>query len=352
MSPLAAYRLALLLVTALAALHGAAADAQELPRAAVPTDPDVERIRAAYEYGRYADVLERAQERIDRGGLPREGLIELHKYAGLAAFHEGKRSESERHFAALLRLDPDHALDPFAVPPPAIAAFEAVRKELAPQLELIRQQLRLDEERVRREGEARELARRAEEERRRRIEEMSRRVTVRTIHQRSFLVNFVPFGAGQFQQGRPVAGWVLASLQGALALTSIVAYLAYDQLLERRSVVVDTISRPLTLTQEGIPPEKVNQAKAWRVVKYASAGAFYTMYGYGVVDALYHHERETISESSIQLPPEPEQPAPAQPPPEAPPAPDPHRVHSKAAAPRGFLFPTSGGLGAGFTLQF
>jgi hypothetical protein len=324
------------------AVTAPAAPAQAQERPATSPDPELDGVRAAYAYGRYADVLTRARERIDRGALPRETLVELHKYAGLAAFNLSQPADAERHFGALLRLDPDFALDPFAVPPPAIALFERVRKELAPQLELIRQQLRLDAERRRRETEERDRRRREEEERRRRLEEMSRRITVRTIERRSFLVNFVPFGAGQFQQGRTTAAVVLASLQGAFALTSVVAYLAYDGLLERDvDAVVDAVGGPITITRIGIRPERQREANAWRLVKYASAGAFYTLYGYGVVDALYHHEDERISESTLQLPTEPALPA-------IPPA-------SEAPAPdsvRGFLFPTPGGIGAGFTLWF
>jgi tetratricopeptide (TPR) repeat protein len=347
-----ALRPLLLFGIALAVLRSAPAHAQEPPSATAP-NPEIDRLRAVYEYGRYSDVLERAQERIDRGGLPREALVELHKLAGLSAFNLGNGQAAERHFGALLRLDPDYALDPFAVSPPAIAAFEQMRKDLAPQLELIRQQLRLDQERLRREAEERELARRVEEERRRRLEEVSRRLTVQTVHKRSFLVNFVPFGAGQFQQDRPVAGAVLASLQGALALTSIIAYLAYDGILQERSVVVDTVSGPVTFTRKGIPPEREKEANAWRLVKYASAGAFYTLYGYGVVDALYHHKSETITESTIQPPSEPVQPA--SPPPDVPRTPAPERLHDsepKPPPPRAFLFPMSGGVGAGLTLQF
>lgn len=327
-------------VAALTALGGAPALAQEV-RPGASADAELAGVRAAYEYGRYADVLARVRERVDRGGLSREALIELHKYAGLAAFNLSQSPEAERHFAALLRLDPDFALDPFAVPPPAIALFEQVRKTLAPQLEVIRQQLRVDAERQRRESEERENRRRAEEERRRRLEEMSRKITVRTVQRRSYLVNFVPFGAGQFQQDRTVAGVVLASLQGAFALTSVVAYLAYDGLIEREPISVEALGGPITVIREGIRPERQGAANAWRLVKYASAGAFYTLYGYGVVDALYHHQDEAISESTLQLPTEPELP-PSLPPPNVPPA----------ERPRGFLFSTPGGLGAGLTLQF
>jgi hypothetical protein len=341
MSAPAARTAAVFLALAVATAPGSHLQAQE-PRPGGSAQTELDGVRAAYQYGRYDDVLQRAREIIDRGGVDRDTLVELHRLAGLAAFNLSQNGDAERHFAALLRLNPDYALDPFAVPPPAIALFERVRKDLAPQLELIRQQLRIDAERQRRETEERDRRRREEEERRRRLEELSRRLTVRTVEKRSFLVNFVPFGAGQFQQGRTTAAVVLASLQGVFALTSIVAYLAYDGLLETQSVVVDTVGGPVTLTRVGIPPARQRAANAWRLTKYGSAAAFYTLYGYGVADALYHHEDAVISESTLQLPPE--QTPPANPPP-SPAAPAPE-------GPRGFLFPTSGGIGAGLTLRF
>jgi TM2 domain-containing membrane protein YozV len=340
MSAPAARAAAVFIAVAVATAPWARLQAQEA-RSGAP-QAELDGVRAAYEYGRYSDVLQRARDAIDRGGVERDALVELHKYAGLAAFNLSQPADAERHFAALLRMNPDYALDPFAVPPPAIALFERVRRDLAPQLELIRQQLRIDAERQRRETEERDRRRREEEERRRRLEELSRRITVRTLEKRSFLVNFVPFGAGQFQQGRTTAAWILASLQGAFALTSVVAYLAYDDLLETWNVgVVDTVAGPITVTRTGIPPHRQRAANVWRLTKYASAGAFYTLYGYGVVDALYHHEDSVVSESTFQLPPEGAPPSSA-PAPESP-APE---------GPRGFLFPTSGGIGAGFTLRF
>ena len=82
-------------------------------------EAEVASIRASFEYGKYAEVLERAGARIDRGDLRDEELAELHRLAGLSAFNLNRLDDASRHFKALLRLEPDHSLDPFVVPPPA-----------------------------------------------------------------------------------------------------------------------------------------------------------------------------------------------------------------------------------------
>jgi hypothetical protein len=165
-------------------------------------DEAVSGLRSSYEYGRYAEVLERAAARIDRGRLGEQDLVELHKLAGLSAFHLHRGDEAERHFRALLRLDPDFHLDPFAVPPPAVTYLDTLRGEMEAELEQVRQERRLRLERERQDVERRERERVEGEEQRRRLELMSRQVTVRVVEKHSVLVNLIPFGAGQFQQGR------------------------------------------------------------------------------------------------------------------------------------------------------
>ena len=163
---------------------------------------DLAAVQSEFEFGRYREVLERAERRIDRGGMDEASLIQWHKLAGLAAFNLKRTEPAQRHIAALLRLDPDFALDPFVYPPPAVAFVEKQRQALAPELDRIRAERRAQAEAARRAAEERAALARQAEEQRRQIEEMSRQVTVRTVEKRSFLVNFVPFGAGQFQNGQ------------------------------------------------------------------------------------------------------------------------------------------------------
>ncbi|QRN93148.1 hypothetical protein JRI60_28520 [Archangium violaceum] len=291
-------------------------------------DPEVSALRASYEYGRYAEVLERASSRIDRGRLSDNELAELHKLAGLSAFHLNRSEDSARHFRALLRVEPDFNLDPFAVPPPAVAWLDSIREQMSAELDLVRQERRLRVERERAETERERVA---TEERRRRVEELARQVTVREVEKRSYLVNFMPFGAGQFQQGRTSVGTLLAATEGALAVTSILSFFAYNSLIETGKVTVDAIGGPKDITYTYIPTSRKPQALVWKWLKWGSAGGFYAVYAAGVIDSLRYHQDQVVQTHIETLPLAPQ------------PAPPAARLN---------LHPTPGGAGVGFTLAF
>ncbi|MBZ4419909.1 hypothetical protein [Myxococcus sp. RHSTA-1-4] len=302
-------------------------------------DPEVAALRASFEYGKYAEVLDRAGARIDRGDLSEDDLVELHKLAGLAAFNLGRTEDATRHLRALLRLDPDYGLDPFVVPPPAVAFLDSLKVEMSSELEFLRQERRLRQEREKAAAERRERERLEAEVQRRRAEEMARQVTVRTVEKRNFLVNFVPFGAGQFQQGRNSLGIVFAATEGALAVTSIISFFAYESLFEEQTVLMDNVLDPdgqASIRVRYIPTNRRKQRDTWQLLKLSSAAGFYTIYALGVVDALYHHEDHVIRTT---VEPRPDAPAPASAPP-------------GTLSTRVGLYRTSGGLGAGLTLFF
>jgi hypothetical protein len=312
------------------------------PVAARAQDSDTELagIRAAFEYGKYAEVLDRTGTRIDRGNLSDEQLVDLHELAGLAAFNLQRMNDAERHFSALLRLDPDHSLDPFVVPPPAVAYYDKLKQRMDSELDFVRQERRLRQERAHVEAERRERERLTAEEQRRRTEALARQVTIRTVEKRNFLVNFVPFGAGQFQQGRTSLGVVFAASEGALAVTSVIAYFAYEALFELDTVEIDDVlteTGKATLTVRYIPTNRSRQADAWRLLKISSAAGFYTVYALGAADALYHHEDQVVTTTIEERPAPPTQAAPAK---------------ASGASARLRIFPTSGGLGAGLSLSF
>lgn len=260
-------------------------------------DPEIARAKTDFQYGNYAEALKRASERIDRGNLSDAELIELHKYAGLSAFYLKQKPEAQRHLWALLQLEPDYSLDPFVVPPPAIAFFDALRKERAGQLDQIREERRRRAERIR-ETQERERARVEAEQQRRQLEELARQAA--RVRPQNLAVNFLPFGAGQFQQGRTNVGIIFAATEGVLALTSIAAYFAYDSLLREQSITLDERLTPdgtYMLSERGIPTNPIDrrhQAIVWRNVKYISGGAFWVTYAVGVIDALIHHKSQLV----------------------------------------------------------
>ena len=250
----------------LALLVAAPAQAQGTPAAG--EEADLAAVQSEFEFGHYREVLERSERRIDRGGIDEASLVQWHKLAGLAAFNLKRTEQAQRHIAALLRLDPDFALDPFVYPPPAVAFVEKQRQALAPELDRIRAERRAQAAAAKRAAEERAALAREAEEQRRQIEEMSRQVTVRTVEKRSFLVNFVPFGAGQFQQGRVAAGAGFAIAEALLGITSIVAYFAYGSLVDTRTVTVENrFPGAAPIVETGIPANREDEAIIYHRVR-------------------------------------------------------------------------------------
>jgi len=300
----------LALLSALVIGLAAADDAQPSQDAA--TRADLTALHAAYEYGRYSEVLKRANARIDGGGLDEAALIELQMLAGLSAFNLHRMEEAERHVAALLRLDPDFSLDPFAVPPPAVAFVEKQRAAMAAELEFLREQRRQREASAKRAAEERAALSREAEAERRQLEEMSRQVTVRTVEKQSVLVNFVPFGAGQFQEGRTGPGVGFAVAEGVLAVASIVSYFVYGSFITTRTVPLDDRypGGPDVLVQTGIPASSAGEAQTWRTMKVTTGIAFYAVYAAGVIDALLNYQGEVVTTRVETLPPASPRPSP------------------------------------------
>jgi hypothetical protein len=305
-------------------------------RAQATPGREVEAVKSLFNAGSYAEALARARQAMAVVNFAEAERIELLKMAGLSAFALGETAATEQLFYQLLLLNPDYVLDPFAAAPPAIRMFEEVRKKNADALNIARQQIALREERVRREAEEREREKARAEEQRRRLDALSR--TQRTVVEKPFVVNFLPFGAGQFQQGRTGLGVLFASTEGALAIGSVVAFIAIEGLFKTEQITLDnrhgSPDGKFTLSVRRIPADRQVERDVWTTVKYTTAGAFYALWGVGIVDAVAHHQAEVVSEKPITLPP-PTEPA---------------------AAPKAqltpFLFPTQGGLGGGFSLNF
>ncbi|MHB8873414.1 MAG: hypothetical protein ACYC8T_06975 [Myxococcaceae bacterium] len=317
-------------------------------------DRELEVVRNTFDVGNYREALKRCRDAMASQNFSEAQRMELNKYAGMAAFVLGDAPAAGDHLSKLLELNPDYVMDPFAFPPSAIQFFEELRKKNADTLNLVRQKIALREEQAKREAEERERARVAAEEQRRRLEQLAAQVTVRTVEKRSMALNFVPFGAGQFQQGRTGVGVALASAEGALAITSIIGYLAIESLKVSRTSATNGIPGTGTASHSdyGIPPERKGERDTWRLVKYGSAGAFWTVYAFGVVEAIYHHQDEVVTNSvdQVSVPPMPRPPSREGPSPA--PVLRPSGDATPTPGPRPFLFPTSGGVGGGVTLSF
>ncbi len=126
-------------------------------------------------------------------------LVEAHVLLGVAYYETGDRINAEREFEEALFLDANLTLDALLFSRGAVEFFDESKRDFA--------------ERTRRDNEARELA--AERDRlRQAIENMV------VIEQKQYFINFVPFGAGQFQNGQDGKGVFFFVSQSILGGTS------------------------------------------------------------------------------------------------------------------------------------
>ena len=130
-------------------------------------------------------------------------VVQAHRILGVSYLFENQPDHARSEFRKLLELAPDFRFDPLLDPPRVVDFFNQVVREQQDELGDIESRLKKREA---------ELARR------------SSQVLERRIERRSFLINFVPFGAGQFQNQQRRKAWVFFATEAALAATSIAAF--------------------------------------------------------------------------------------------------------------------------------
>lgn len=224
-----------------------------------PVSPTVEqelrRAKNEYAYGNYQTAVESIRSLLYPMRLTSdEQVIEARKYLALSYYLLERYDEVGEEFAKLLHLDPDYQLDPFTVAPPVIEMFEQVREKLKPELDVVRQ-LRSDTklETPPKAGVEREVE--------------------RVITKLSDFMTFMPFGAGQIQNGDLELGLLFAVTEVVLLAANISSYLYlvygvgdyHEDEQEKRQLV-----------------------QALVVTQYASLGLFGVTWSLGVFHARLH----------------------------------------------------------------
>jgi hypothetical protein len=246
-------------------------------------EADVKRARDRYEFGAYADAAAIVVDLIARTpDLPEPVAVEAWRTLGLAEYQLGDKTRARDAFIHLLSVDPDQTLDPFLVPPPIVDFFDKVRAEVEPELAPLRERKR----------QLKEQERLAEEARRRLLaEEMIRTgppSKIVMVQEHIYLLNFLPFGVGQFQNGEPTKGTIIAVTQVVLAAVNIGAIFAHNAIADDPSRRC-SVSTPTNCTNPPIPDSDRALLQNIDIVKYVSAGLFWGMYIYGVADSLIHY---------------------------------------------------------------
>lgn len=245
---------------------------------ALAAPPELKRAKDRFEFGAYADAAGALRQLLsaDPDLTPAEA-IDAYRMLGIAEYHLGDLPQARAAFVNLLSFEPDYALDPFLVPPPIVEFFDRVKKEHEPALAPLRERRRALREQQRLADDAKRRLLAAEQARSGPPTKLVR------VQERLYLFNWMPLGAGQFQNGQKAKGTAIAAGQIVAGLVNVSAIVLHNQLAEDRTRTCisgqpDCSHPPYTDSDRAL----LGRVEA---VKYVSAGLFWALYGYGVWDA-------------------------------------------------------------------
>ncbi|WP_428262445.1 hypothetical protein [Haliangium sp.] len=187
----------------------------------------------------------------------RADLLEAHVLLAVAHFETGNRSEARREVEEALFLDSELRLDPLLFSDEAVDFFEERKQAFL--------------ERSQRDEEARKIA----EERDRLREVLSNMIV---IERKSYVINFVPFGAGQFQNGQNKKGIFFAVSQAVLGGTSAGLWI-----WQWSKYGLDGV----------VPENEANEVLRAQQVEIATGAACIGLVIWGIIDALIYYESTT-----------------------------------------------------------
>lgn len=184
----------------------------------------------------------------------RAELAEAHLLLGVSYFETGDPQPAAREFEEALFIDSTLTLDPLLFSERVVRFFESRKKAMEDQQRASDEARRLAEER--------DAAYRAME-------------NMYVVEKRDFYVNFIPFGAGQFQNGDRNKGIAFAVSQAAFGATSagLFTYLITKYRL-----------------QNDVPPTEAESVRNLQILQVTTGGITLGLMAWGIVDALIHYQ--------------------------------------------------------------
>jgi hypothetical protein len=214
--------------------------------------------------------------------LDSEGeVVQARRMLGVAYLFENKPDEARREFRKLLELRPDYRFDPLLDPQRVVDFFNGVLKE---------EEATIAEIEKRRRQRDKKLA----DERQRDAARLRLPPTIVRYERHSFAVNFIPFGAGQFQNGQRRKGWLFfgaEALLGALSVGAFATNLGLYGLAPQRGCL-ETQPMGVACPPGLIDHSQEDTSNTLLGVQVVSGGLFFAVAIWGVIDAIHHHQPE------------------------------------------------------------
>lgn len=186
-------------------------------------------------------------------------IVRAREMLGLCFFYLGDREKAHKEFSELLYIEPNHRLDPFLVPPPAVSFYDAIWKDAN-----MRRRLR----QIEKERQAQEEAKR------KRRQSVVKRVYLERTQTESYrLIAFMPFGLGQYQNDHDGKFLFFAIAQGATLALNIGAWATLVGMESERGGF-----------------ENLNLAQGLQITQYTSLAVFAGLWLWSVLDANYYFQ--------------------------------------------------------------
>jgi hypothetical protein len=209
-------------------------------------------------------------------------IVLAHRILGVSYLFEKQQVAATGEFRKLLQLSPDYRFDPLLDPPEVVDFFNSIRKSYGDELALF--------EAKRKEAVRAKLRDKEECDKVR----AGPTVVERRVGRNSFALAFMPFGAGQFQNGHRGKGWAFLTAEaafGAISVGALATNLAVYGLRPQRRCRVD-------LGDSVCPPEAIdhtdeNRSRWLTRVQVASGALFFGTVVWGILDAIYSYRPET-----------------------------------------------------------
>ena len=246
---------------------------------AAPPSAEFNRGKAAYERAEYSRAIEVLRPLLyPELRLETEGQVaEAHRMLGVAHLFEKQNGLASQEFRKLLQMRPDYRMDALLDPPQVVDFFNGVLREYEGELNQIEQRRKQAE---------------LEERQRREAYERSKNgptVVERHMIRNSFTVNFIPFGAGQFQNGQRKKGWGFLLSESALGAVSVGAFATNFALygFRPRSPCIPQDNGPCKIDYTN-----QHRSEALTRVQVVSGGLFFAVAAWGIADAILNYKPE------------------------------------------------------------
>jgi tetratricopeptide (TPR) repeat protein len=224
---------------------------------------ELNRARNAFAFGNYQEAVKLLEGLLHPVRLrAAEQIVEARQLLGVSYYFLKRFPEAEAEFERLLYLRPQHELDPLLFPPPVIELFEKVRARIRDRLSRLHPEVKEPGA-----GPA---------------------YFVRRIERRHFVLNFFPFGVGQFQNGRPGKAAFFLSSEAATLAANLITYAAAES---------------LRLSNGRFNARDAGTASNLRYAQVATLGGFGALVIAGIIDALVDYRPTIVTEERIERAP-------------------------------------------------